>query len=107
MNSGIVRLDQMMPILITMKKHRLHLLLCFVFYMPKIIQLNLNYIIIDQCYLLTIFRRVLCEIQANQSNFSHLNINQSINVEQSKCDRNNKDMYSCFYESKKFFGCSM
>ena len=38
------------------------------------------------------------EIQANQSNSSPLNISQSINVEQSTCDRN---------KSKKFLGCSM
>ena len=42
----------------------------------------------------------LCEIQRNQSNLSPLKIRQSINAE-SACDRNNKSMYRCFYESKK------
>ena len=42
---------------------------------------NLNYTLIDQRKLLTIFRRVLCEIQANQSNCSSSKICQSINVE--------------------------
>ena len=40
----------------------------------------------------------LCVIQANQSNSSPLNISQSIDVEESTCDRN---------KSKKFLGCSM
>ena len=69
MNSGFERLDQIMSILITINKHRLQsLLLCFVLPMPDIIELNLNYIIIDQCKLLTVFDSVLCEIQRNQSN---------------------------------------
>ena len=68
--------------------------------------LKLNYIVTDQCKVLTILRRVLCEIQANQSNCSPLKISQSINVV-STCDRNNNGRYSCFYESKKFFGSSM
>ena len=42
----------------------------------------MNHIIIDQW-------RVLCEIQANQSNSSPLNISQPINVEYSTCDRIN------------------
>ena len=42
----------------------------------------MNHIITDQW-------RVLCEIQANQSNSSPLNISQPINVEYSTCDRNN------------------
>ena len=33
-------------------------------------------------------------------------IGESINVEWSTCDRNNKGMYGCFYESKKLLGCS-
>ena len=49
MNSGVVRLDQIMSLLLTMSKHRLQsLLLCFVLHMPNIILLNLNYIITDQ-----------------------------------------------------------
>ena len=47
---------------------------------------------------------VLCEIQRNQSNLLTFKIIQSINAE-STCDRNNKGMYSCFYESKKFLSC--
>ena len=43
--------------------------------------IKLKYIIIDQRKLLTAFRRVLREIQANQSNCSPLKINQSISVE--------------------------
>ena len=55
--------------LLTMNKNRLqHLLLCFVLHMPNIILLSLNYIIIDQCKLPTVFRSVLCEIQRNESN---------------------------------------
>ena len=37
---------------------------------------------------------------------STLKISQSINAE-SSCDRNNKSMYSCFCESKKFLSCLM
>ena len=33
--------------------------------------------------------------------FSPLKISQSINAERA-CDRNNKSMYSCFYENKRF-----
>ena len=48
-------------------EHRLQpLLLCFVLHMPSIIYMN--YIIIDQRKLLTVFWSVLCEIQRNQSN---------------------------------------
>ena len=38
---------------------------------------------------------------------SPLKISQSINVEWSTCDRNNKGMASYFYESKKLLGFSM
>ena len=59
----------LMSILLTMNKYPLQsLLLRFVLHMPNIIYLNLNYIIIDQLKLLTIFLSVLCKIQANQSN---------------------------------------
>ena len=69
MNSGVVRLDQIMSILITMNKHRLQsLLLYFVLQMPNII--------IDQRKLLTVIRSVLCKIQRNQSNLLTL-ANQS------------------------------
>ena len=68
----VVRLDQIMYILLIM--------MCFVLDMPKIIQLSPHYIIIDQRKLLTIFRRALCEIQANQSNSSPLHISQSITL---------------------------
>ena len=37
---------------------------------------------------------------------SPLKISQSINAE-SACDRNNKSMYRCFYESKSFLSCLM
>ena len=37
---------------------------------------------------------------------SPLKINQSINAE-TACDRNNKSVYSCFYESQKFLSCLM
>ena len=37
---------------------------------------------------------------------SPLKISQSMNAE-SACGRNNKSMYSCFYESKKFLSCLM
>ena len=43
-------------------------------------------------------------IQRNQSNLLTFKNCQSINAE-SACDRNNKSMYSCFYESKKFLRC--
>ena len=46
----------------------------------NLIKLKL-YNIIDQLKMLTIFGSVLCEIQANQSNSSPLNISQSINVQ--------------------------
>ena len=83
MNSGTVRLDQIM------NKHRLQfLLLRFVLHMPNIISLNLNYMLIDQCKLLTLFRSML-----------------SINAEWSTCKKNNKGMYICFYGSKKFLDC--
>ena len=38
---------------------------------------------------------------------SPLQISQSINAEQLTCNRNNKGIYSCFYESKKFLVCLM
>ena len=38
---------------------------------------------------------------------SPLKIGQSIKVEWSTCDRNNKGMYSYFYESKKLLSSSM
>ena len=44
---------------------------------------------------------MLCQIQRNQV-CSPLKISQSINVKWCTCDRNSEDMYSCFYESKKF-----
>ena len=75
MNSGLVRLDQIMFILLIMNKyHLMSLLLRFVLHMP-----NVNHNIIDQRQLLTIFRRVLCEIPANLSNllaFKNWPINQ-------------------------------
>ena len=57
-------------ILLTTDKHRLEsLLLRFIFRIATIIQLNLNYIITDYRKLLRVFGCVLCEFQANQSNF--------------------------------------
>ena len=47
---------------------------------------------------------------SKQIKFDHLSklASQSVNVEWRTCDRNNKDMSSCFDESKKkFLGCSM
>ena len=77
--------------LIKINKHCLQfLLLCFVLHMPNIISLNLNYMLIDQCKLLTLFRSML-----------------SINAEWSTCKKNNKGMYVCFYGSKKFLDCLM
>ena len=67
MNSDVVRLDR--SILLTMNKHRLQYLLFFILHMPKMTEVNLNYIMIDQHKLLTVFRRVLCEIQRKQSSF--------------------------------------
>ena len=55
MNLGVVRLDKIMSILLTMNKHRL-------------ILLNLNYIMIDQRELLLVLWSELYEIQRNQSN---------------------------------------
>ena len=68
------------------------LLPCFALHMPNIIQLNLNYIIIDQ--------RNLYEIQRNQSDLLTFKISQSINAE-SACDRNNKSMYRSFMKARK------
>ena len=66
-------------------------------------------IIIDQWWLLTIFWRVLRQIQANQSSLltTPSNISQLIHDEWHKCDRGGKDIYSCFYESKKLLVCLM
>ena len=48
MYSGVLRLDQITSVLLTMNKHRLQsLLLWFVLHMPNITLLNLNYTIID------------------------------------------------------------
>ena len=70
MNPGVVILDQIISKLLTLGKHNLQfLLLHFVLHMLNIIQLNLNYLIIDQSKLSTILRTVLREIQANQSDF--------------------------------------
>ena len=72
MNSGVIRLDQITPILLAMSNHAC--LLCLVI-LSNILgftyaehNLNLNYIIVDQRKLLTVFWSVLCEIQRNQSN---------------------------------------
>ena len=48
----------------------------------------------------------MCYIKFKETNqiCSPLKINQSINAE-SVCDGNNKTMYSCFYENKKFLSC--
>ena len=67
MNSDVVRLDR--SILLTMNKHRLQYLLFFILHMPKMTEVNVNYKMIDQHKLLTVFRRVLCEIQRKQSSF--------------------------------------
>ena len=50
----------------------------------------------------------MCYVKFRETNqiCSPLNISQSINTG-SVCDRNNKSMYSCFYESKKFLSCLM
>ena len=48
-----------------------------------------------------VLNSVLCEIEEANQICSPLKISQSINPE-SACDRNNKSMYSCFYERKKF-----
>ena len=51
----------------------------------------------------------VCCVKFKETNqiFSSLKISQSINTESSTCDRNNKRMYSWFYESKKLLGCLM
>ena len=66
MNSGVVRLDQIMPIFLTMYKLAFTAAFCFAHAEHNLIKLN--YIVIDQRKLLSIFRRVVYEIQANQSN---------------------------------------
>ena len=66
-----------------------------------------DYILIDQRKLLTDFRNVLREFKETNQICLPLKIGQSINTEQSTGDRNNKGMYSCFYERKKFLGCLM
>ena len=64
MNSDLVQLDQRISILLTMNQHQLQSLqLCFVLRMSNIIQLQLNYVIIDQRKLLAVSHSVLCEIQ--------------------------------------------
>ena len=60
MNSSVIRLYQVMSILLTMNKHHLF---CFVHDEYNLIKLKLY---INAA--LTIFWRVLCEIQTNQSN---------------------------------------
>ena len=64
---------------------------------------NSSYIIIDQRKL-----KIVCYVKFKETNqiWSPLKISQSINAE-SACDRNKKNMYSCFYESKKFLSCLM
>ena len=50
----------------------------------------------------------MCCVKFKENNQSclPLKINKSINAN-SAYDRNNKSMYSCFYESKKFLSCLM
>ena len=82
MNWGVVSLDQIMSILLTMNKNRLQsLLLRFVLHLPNIIQLNLTYIIIDQRKLLTVFWSVLVKFIKTNQICSPLKISQPINVE--------------------------
>ena len=66
---------------------------------------------------LAVFTAVFCfthaqhkyyvRLKAANQIWSLLKISQSINAEYSTCDRNNKGMYGCLHESKKFFGCLM
>ena len=73
--------------------------------------IKLNYFIIDQRKLLTIFRRVQCEIQANQSNLLTFQ-NQASNLNKAHVMEITKACTVIFYismlfESKKFLGFSM
>ena len=52
-----------------------------------------------------VFTVVLCT-ETNQL-CSPLKISQPINAEWNTYDINNKGIYGCFYESKKFLGCLM
>ena len=54
MKSGVLQIDPILSISLTINKHRL----CPLLHMPHIISLNLNYIIINQRKLLTIFWKV-------------------------------------------------
>ena len=69
MNSSVFRVEEIMSILLSMNTHCLQsLLLRFALDMLNLIKLNLNHMIIDQ-------RKLLCEIEANQSNCAPLKIN--------------------------------
>ena len=50
----------------------------------------------------------MCYVKFKETNqiCSLLNFSQAINTK-SACNRNNKDMYSCFYGGKKFLSCLM
>ena len=53
---------------------------------------------------------MLCQIrqiQTKQGNLINSKFSQSINVAWRTCDRNGKDISSCFNESKKILGCLM
>ena len=77
MSSVFFRLDRIMSKLLILNNYRLQsLLLCFVLHMPNIIWLNLNH----KRMLLTLFGRVLCQIQASEWNLLTLK-NYPINHE--------------------------
>ena len=109
MKSDSLRLRQIMSILLTMNKHRLQSFTAvFYFTQAEHNLINLNYVKIDQRKLFTVFQSVLY-VKFKEANkiCSPSKISKSVNAEWSTCDRNNKGMYSCFYESKTFLDCLM
>ena len=86
-SSGVIILDHIISKLLTLKKHRL----TFTHAQHKLIKFKLFNNWSAQA------GNKWCQIQANQI-CSPWKINKSTNVEWSTCIRNNKGMYSCFYD---------
>ena len=90
-----------MPILLIKNKHCLHLPLCFGLRMSNIIELNLNYILIDQ--------RKLCHVKLKQTNqIAHVKklANQSL-LNKAHVIEITKACTVAFIKARNFISCSM
>lgn len=108
MNSGVVRLDKIISKVLTLNKHcLLSLLLRFFLANSKH---NLIKIKLYNNWSRQAVNNITSSAISNSSNQSIKFVQKSshsIFVEWRACDRNDKEIYNCCYESKKFVDCSM